>query len=80
MLLAGGGEEAAGGARLGDAALGQVDVHPAGEAIREVPLGLAVADERQAGVRLVLLHGDAVGGGIFLRIRRPQGRRRYPHD
>ena len=37
------------GAGLVLALLGQVDIPPAGEAVFEVPLALAVADENQAG-------------------------------
>ena len=37
--------------RLGDALLGKVDVHPAGEYVCEVPLALAVPNEDEAGVR-----------------------------
>ena len=42
-----GGEQPAGGARLFLALLGQAHVPPAGEAVFQVPLALAVADEDQ---------------------------------
>src|SRR5687768_18604334 len=40
-------QQDAGGARLGDALVTQVDVPPAGEAIFEIPLRLAVPKEDQ---------------------------------
>jgi hypothetical protein len=39
----------AGLARLGTALLGDVHVHPAGEAVVEVPLALAVAQQDESG-------------------------------
>ena len=41
---------AAGGARLADAVLGQIDVAPAGEQIFQIPLALAVAHEHEKPV------------------------------
>jgi hypothetical protein len=43
------GEQGAAVAGFGFAALGQVDIHPSGEAIFQIPLALAVTGEHQAG-------------------------------
>ena len=69
-----------GGARLGDALLGQVDVAPAGEQVLQVPFALAVAHEHEKPVTsfarsLIDRHCRAIGfKNPAARARRPSNR------